>query len=336
MSTNAWHSRNSSPNHLLRVGEMPESHVGSGSSRGRTSSSSSAAITFGQPRTVETGTEETPDSQVFLDCATQYLQATLRHSGTADMIQKLQGGIALGDDAVIVGHGAPGILCTGNADHCSDAQDMLAISTASTWQPLLGQIKGKFKSITLIGCEVGEGALGANFLSALANATNTSVRTPNDIVSCESSGFTILNGGTWVQVDPSSTPMITRSPKTTGKTPELFKFKVQSDFVSVPLSNLKIISFQHRAYQQKEYRSVPPLPARSLLPLIDLANPIEIKGSIGSIATGGLTLEVSINDRPMQRHFTLLNDEMFEDRENPHVYYKTTSDFATALNSLLR
>jgi hypothetical protein len=87
-----------------------QSHVGSGSSRGRTSSSSNAGITFGQPRTVETGTEETPDSQGFLDCATQYLQATLRHSGTTDMIQKLQGGIALGDDAVIVGHGAPGIF----------------------------------------------------------------------------------------------------------------------------------------------------------------------------------------------------------------------------------
>jgi hypothetical protein len=224
-------------------------------------------------------------------------------------------------------------LCTGSGDHCSDAQDMLAISTASTWQPLFSQIKGKFKSITLIGCEVGEGALGANFLSALANATNASIRTPNDIVSCQSSGFTILNGGTWVQVDPSSTPIITSSQKTTGKTPNIYKFKVQSDFVSVPLSNVKIISFQHRAYGQKEYRNVPLLPTRSLLPLIDLANPIEIKGSIGSIATGRLTLEVSIND---QRHFTLLNDEMFEDKENPGVYYKTTSDFATALNSLMR
>jgi hypothetical protein len=70
--------------------------------------------------------------------------------------------------------------------------------------------------------------------------------------------------------------------------------------------------------------------------LIDLENPIEIKGSLGAIVTGKLTLQISIGGCQLQRQLILFNEELFEDRENPTVYYRTSGAFSETLGTLFR
>lgn len=296
---------------------------------------------LGQPTTVETGTEEAPAHVGFLQCVTDYLHAQMKHSNTVVVFANLTSIATSNDSAIIVGHGAPGLICTGNGDHCSGNQDLMGAGTTSAWQPFAIQLKGHFKDIAFVGCDIASGRFGAQFLSAFANATGATVHAPDDTVQCEPDGISILNGGNWIQVSPTGTPPAKEAPQPSSKTQtpqpgEAYQFMVESGFKSVHPPTVEVVSFQHRGYYQKEFADAPPERVHSLISLIDFAHPLFIKGSLGSIVTGRLTLRMKIDDRQVERQFVLLNDKLLEDKTYPTVFYKTTEGFQEQISLINR
>ncbi len=301
---------------------------------------------LGQPSTVATGTEEAPANVGFLQCVTDYMHAQMKHPNTSTAFTNLTIMATSNDSGVIVGHGAPGLICTGNGDHCADSQDLLGIGTLSAWQPLASQLKGRLKDITLVGCDIGSGTFGSEFLGAFANATGATIHAPNDTVQCGSDGITILNGGNWIQAAPAGSPQPRQanpqggpppSPKTRATEHEkAYRIMAESGFKLVPSTSVQVISFQHRGYYQKEFTTLPPERVHGLISFIDFAHPILIKGSLGSIVTGRLTLRMNIGDGQIDRQFVLLNDKLLEDRDHPTIFYKTTEHFAEEMSLLSR
>jgi hypothetical protein len=218
---------------------------------------------------IETGTEVIDENVGFLACARQFLSIANTHSGSADLVTKIESNMTSGDTAIIVGHGSPGLQCSGNGDHCHDGTDSVSLKFDSTWQPLFSQLRGKVQSITLIGCQIGKAPLGGTFLSELAKATNATVTAPSNFITCDgNTGFTILNGGTWVQATPTSGAPFVYDKVQTGpiKATDNYRFKVQSGFVSVAPSNVKILSFLHREIHR---RRLPRCPSHAIATAVD-------------------------------------------------------------------
>jgi hypothetical protein len=104
--------------------------------------------------------------------------------------------------ASLVGHGAPGLIGTGDAQSQS-----INLANRATWTPLLQRLQGKFTSLYLYGPSVGAGEDGAWLLFAIAQAANTAVYGPTGLIYCTSQGdFFLQSGSVWQMATPNGVP----------------------------------------------------------------------------------------------------------------------------------
>jgi hypothetical protein len=297
----------------------------------------SLAATFGKPSGVETGPEVVPQNQGFLQCATNVLNPDFRHDNTADASQKLSLRPDPNSEAVIVGHGAPGVQCTGNGDSCTgDNSTMIAAFNVSDWQKLIAKLQGDFQSLTLLGCDVGQGTDGADLLYDIAKAAQRPVRAPNSIIYCTPTGFTFAAGGTWVQATPTAKPSPSYAPGYRVQPTKTYKFKVHGGLTSLPAGSIKVLDFKHRTYRQREFQTLRSSDPSALLSLIDFGKPFETTGRPGAIVTGRLRLELTLGSKPVEREFVLYNDELLEDLTNLDVFYHVDSGLSQYIVQLTK
>jgi hypothetical protein len=295
------------------------------------------AATFGKPSGVETGPEAVPQNQGFLQCATTILNPDFRHDNTADASQKLSLRPDPNSEAVIVGHGAPGVQCTGNGDSCTgDSSTMIAAFNLSDWQNLIGKLQGDFQSLTLLGCDVGQGTDGADLLYDIAKATQRPVRAPNSIIYCTPTGFTFASGGTWVQATPTAKPSPSYAPRYRVQPTKTYKFKVQGTLTPLPTGSIKVLDFKHKTYRQREFQTLNNSDPSTLLNLIDFSKPFETNGRPGAIVTGRLRLQLIVGGKPMEREFVLYNDELLEDLTDQNIFYHVDSGFSQYIVQLTK
>ena len=69
--------------------------------------------------TVETGAEVQPEHKGFLSCADSSLPATFRHGLTQQLFDNVLLPSITTRQIIVGGHGAPGVLCTGDGDQCA-------------------------------------------------------------------------------------------------------------------------------------------------------------------------------------------------------------------------
>jgi hypothetical protein len=283
--------------------------------------------TFGKPVSTATGNEVVPQNQGFLQCVADKLSPVYRNIDTSALVQNFQLGVSDGSDAVIVGHGVPGIICTGDGDSCFGYPgQMLGSFNIPDWQQGFQQLSGKFRSITLIACDAGQ-ADGTALLSAIAQATKATVIAPDTIVSCGPDGITLAPGGKWVQVTPGSSKTLPAPGRRHIASSKTSRFRMSSEFVTIPSNRIRISEFQHRTYLQREFQRLDISRQSELSRLIDFANPIITKARPGAIVTGHIIIAFPVADRSVRKDFILYNDRLLEDSDDLDVFYDTDSTF---------
>lgn len=300
---------------------------------------------FGKPASVETGNETEPSDQGFLQCAVDVLSPQYRHDSTSALGQNLSMLTNPQGDVVVVGHGSPGLICTGEGDNCYGLNAvMVAWDNDSFWQSELSGLRGQYRSITMLGCNIAAGGPGNNLLSKIHDVTGLPVRAPDSAVVCSPGGFTFLNGGGWTQVTTEGKVAVRPSARHKFPPARVFKFsdttiaKSTEEFVSVKPEDVHIITFQHRTHSQHDFQSLP-IPdeqRHKILDLIDFENPFTVTGRLGAIATGKLRLKIGFSGRYEERDFIVYNDELVEDSKNRDVFYYTSSGFSETMQGIFR
>jgi len=280
---------------------------------------------FGRPVSIETGTEIYPRHQGFLQCAVDELTPEFRHGHTDELFNNLNKEPATGDRAVSVGHGAPGLQCTGQGDNCgSDNSIVMADFNNQYWEPMAGKIKGKYHGMTLLGCQVGQGSAGADFLYQMAKATQCPVRAPDSFIFCGPDGIFFDQGGTWVEATPQSKPTPHPPKRYQVKQTETFQFWIDQNFLTFKPNDVLSLEFEHRSYRQRDFTKLR-LEAAELLRMVGFGEPIQIKGSPAAIVTGVFRLSLKTSNNVVNKTLVLYNDALVGDRENQEVFYRVDS-----------
>jgi hypothetical protein len=277
---------------------------------------------FGRPVSIEMGTELFPLHQGFLQCSVDELQPEFRHGHTSELFDNLDRLPASGDRAVSVGHGGAGLQCTGLGDHCN-ADDTIVMGNFNPnfWEPLAGKIKGKYRGMTLLGCEIGQGNEGAEFLYQMAQTIQAPVRAPDSLIFCVSDGIYFDTGGKWVEATPKSKPAPHFAKTYEVPETETFRFQIDRNVLSFKPTDVESLEFQHRGYRQKEFQTIP-LAASELLRMVGFSAPFETPGRPAAIVTGTFRLRLKLGAKTVDKNLVLYNDVLVEDLEQQDVFYR--------------
>jgi hypothetical protein len=278
---------------------------------------------FGRPVSLETGTEQFPLRQGFLKCADEQLNPDFQHGHTDKLFDNLSLQSPTDGRAVSVGHGSPGLQCTGEGDHCGGTDKTLYMDMLNTdvWKPLASKIKGKYRLLTLLGCEIGQGNDGADFLYEMAKTIDAHVRAPDSIIFCRPNGIYFDPGGKWVEATPQSKP-----------TPHLYKpfevketaklqFRIEGAMRTLKPEDVQFLEFQHRTYHQKDFTTLRGF-GPAILQSVGFGKPFETPGRPAAIVTGSFRLRLHWEGKPLERQFVLYNDVLVEDLEEQDVFYR--------------
>jgi hypothetical protein len=281
---------------------------------------------FGRPVSIETGTEIYPRHQGFLQCAVDQLTPEFRHGHTNELFDNLNKQPSAGDRAVSVGHGAPGLQCTGQADNCAGTDNSILMADFNNqyWEPMASKIKGKYHGMTLLGCQVGQGSAGADFLFQMAKATQCPVRAPDSLIFCGPDGIFFDEGGTWVEATPQSRPTPRPPKRYQVKQTETFKFWIDQNVLTFKTNDVQSLQFEHRSYRQRDFATLP-LEAAELLRMVGFSEPLQIKGSPAAVVTGVFRLSLKTSNNVVRKTLVLYNDALVGDLENQQVFYRVDS-----------
>jgi len=298
-----------------------------------------------RPKSVETGAETYKKNQGFLACASSVLSPEFRHDNTDMLFRQAATMPNTANTTLSVGHGGPGLQCTGMGDSCPGHLDLeLGYWNQTTWKPSALRIRNDFQSMTLLGCEVGKDQNGLTLLHELADTIQMPIRAPDSFVYCDpSKGIYLEDGGRWVEVSPKEEqptllspvrlpPQITVTPAPPGQ----YKFNVNGEMTNVPATDVEIIDFVYRGYRDTEFRALPSNSFRSLKELIDFAHPLIRKGIPAAIVTGIFHVQYTINGKKDMRDFALLNNELAADNVETDVYYLASDKLRQTIESFLK
>jgi hypothetical protein len=298
-----------------------------------------------RPKSVETGAETYKKNQGFLTCAVSVLSPEFRHDNT-DML--FGQAATMPDTANIflsVGHGGPGLQCTGMGDGCPGHNDLeLGYWNKTTWQSSALRIRDDFQSMKLLGCEVGKGQNGLTLLHELADTIQMPVRAPDSFVYCDpSKGIYLEDGARWVEVfpkkeQPTVSPPVTLPPQITvaPAPPGQYKFNINGEMTNIPAADVQIVDFEYRGYRNSEFRALPNSSFRLLKEQIDFAHPLIRKGIPAAIVTGRFHIQYTISGKKDVREFALLNDRLAADNVETDVYYRASDKLEQAIEVFLK
>lgn len=225
-----------------------------------------------------------------------------------------------GDVSIIVGHGASGVIGTGDGDGSGTIEQYIAETNVDTWLPYAKDgIKGK--SLVLFGCNVAEGLRGANLLQLVADLVNKPVSgwtetvwTDGASVTADGSFITAIPGGT-LKAKPSAVKYMSDPDKQT------FRIKSGSQYQDVDLSSVKSVHVSVIAKGPgcvTKNRELLGEKAADILREIDFDHPrIEPTKKPGAKVTAQLS--VKYNDAI--RAFNILGTSLLQDTYCPSHYY---------------
>jgi hypothetical protein len=290
-------------------------------------SSSTDAKAWGTIVTVASG----PDVDGALQCVAGLLTGSSRNATTKQAFENAWNGATSTDSGVIVGHGLPGIVCTGFGDDClakgRPADAVMRHNNVNNW---VGYAQSRRSTPTsalrLLSCGAGANAEGANLLAAIANATQTVVLAPTSFVYCGGGRIWLDEGGCWQKAEPGKTPPSIPAPKITVSPSPVFQFKLGGKIQ--PVRSVKLLSLADAAN-----RLVPSAHKASLLRLVDFASPFQPGGVPLAIVTGRMLVEIVAQDgvTTIRRLLLIYNDALAQDSSYPEIFYRIDSSFALAL-----
>ncbi len=278
--------------------------------------------------TIETGNEVIGTNQGFLQCAADTLIPNLRHDTTAKAFQdNLPSKPNVQGVGVVVGHGFSGFQCSGKGDDCNTSDDPIVLGNFNPefWRQFVEKNQGKFESLTLLGCDIGQGNRGADLLFEVAKTVHMEVRAPDSHIFCyKGTGFTFADGGDWVIATPTSRPTPHLRRNYDFETKLNATFRVNSRVLTVPTTAIKILEFKHRTIEQSEPQDVR-LETAALVQIVDFGSYFETSGRPGAVATGTFRIEIETSAGKIEKSFVLYNDDLVEDLKEQDAFYRANT-----------
>jgi hypothetical protein len=269
----------------------------------------------------------------FLNCTE--LKNLPKHSTTAEAFSNLASTGGTNEQAFIVGHGAPGEVCTGEGRFCNTTATSFNLYDVEDWNNYAKSILHKFSGLTLLGCDVGQFDEGAAFLAKLADITQTHVRAPTGPIWCSDGRVELDPTAEWLEANPGHRP-----PTVTGPI-----YKVPEELVYDLSIDGKMEEFLPDSVSVRRFRYVALPPASTydsnkdqkpaLARLIDFSHPFHHSGIPLAAVTGEITLSVHPRGHAsVEKHFLLYADAMVRDADVEGLFYYVDSSLRPQLQQL--
>lgn len=245
-----------------------------------------------------------------------------------------------GDIAIIVGHGAAGIISTGDGEGSGTDEQYMAADNKTIWQPYAEKgITGD--SLVLFACNVAKGGAGTSFLQLVANAIGKQVGGWTGTVWADAGTNAVWAEGSFVISDPtgkisqsSEEPVsFMASPKTNS-----FQIKRGKSYDQISLNKVHSVHLTPVAKGPRCLLSSKHLSgeeAGNFLREINFENPrIETQ----AVPAARLRAQIAIqytdgnSQTPCVRSFNLLGSSVLQDASHRSHYYDVSDKFEDYFN----
>jgi hypothetical protein len=283
------------------------------------------------PRSLEKGS----DAGGAIKCVERILALDVRSDTSVEAFQGLAATSATGGAVVLIGHGKPGVICTGKGDRCSgDKKALVAFYNKAEWRTDASDLIAKQPAqVRLLGCSVGSGDLGLKLLTNLANELHCPVAAPTGLVHCRNNNVELDPYADWQVVEPGQA-MQPKWPQTPPIPPgSTATFMIESQRVIVSRADIRLVELTSLVGEdQTAFGPVPLDDAASLLPMVDWANPYD-PGPPIAVVTGRLTVRIDFGPIGIDKYFRIYSDELLQDEMHPEVFYRVSAQFTSTLRA---
>ena len=277
-----------------------------------------AAVTLSGAIAVDGFRKKTSCDCDFLCCAADRFSAPGKYATLRAMVEAF---VAV-DPAIralgvnIVGHGAEGMISTGEA-RFNHGDPYISVHEPESWEPLrqLTRLPGGMPPLTLLGCWTGAGDDGRDLLNLLATELGTTVRAPSGVIACGQRGVVFVDGAGWNTATPTA-PAHSRSKPSAQS--------IEGDPVVHEGWNwfMPGLTVQVTGVDEHAPAAPPPPPVK----LLGLRTPIEL-GSVAATQTGTITIQTQLGERRLR----VVGDDLLNDEEFCTVWYRPSPAFRTWL-----
>ncbi len=276
------------------------------------------------PNTVEEG----QDTDNALDLAAQALPADNRHNNTQTAFDNLK--TATNNTIVLVGHGAPGVLCTGDGRTCTSAVTFDKPTSAAAANVFVGN--SNVKTLRILACNLAFGPPGEKVSQAIADATGLVVLAPRSMVYCKNGHVYLENKDDWFEAAPHQARKQNTKPDHSvipspflELTPGVASSRVPWNGVSV--DNFSVLD----SLNPKHFTPLDSALARQLLDQIDFSTSFDPGRPLG-IVTGHITL----SHGNTAKSYDIYANGVVQDSDNSHAFFHVGTQFTNTLSAQLR
>lgn len=274
-----------------------------------------------------------------LDNAAHYYATARRNNRTIEATSNIvtcAGGTKR--SIIIFGHGAPGLIKTGNGDDSvgtSTDDQYIAISNRSRWVRLIYNLGAQTHETKLVGCSIGAADAGADLLVNIATTINSGpVVAPTYFVWAG-----VRNGTPVVYLDdlarwqiayPNQRPTPIPLPKIIIKeTSEGIQVADGDRPIYIPFANIIEVDFKRVGRPMVEGLTPD---AVSLFREIDWGHPFRTPDRPLGLITGEFVIECQIEGHASRFSFNLIADGILESTRSRGLFYRISSIGMTSLS----
>lgn len=270
-----------------------------------------------------------------LDAARAAYPAAGHHANVTDAVDNIMDGVvAFGRTAQLIGHGMPGLIGVGCGSVPLAPDQYIALNNMAVWSPVLGALAGHIQALRLTGCYVGAEQAGADLLEQVSCVVGAPVLAPNGwAVAVAHENISLQDGSVWqvgqCNIAPHPIPM-PNDP--TPPAPALLFMTETGEHEVVPVERVQGLEFKRSRFLSSAELHLKKKAAQNLLGAAKFEGPKPLPGEPLAMPTGELSIRYTdAEGEQHERHFEVLSDRLMRDRAVPGVVYPIAEPLRAAL-----
>lgn len=245
----------------------------------------------------------------------------------------------------IVGHGNEGYFETGSGQTGEQTMDNSVLTwNMFNWGPQFRRLRDRqYIQLTILTCHTGAGPDGSQLLYDIAQETQKVVRARTGFTYCNSNGvITYEANSTWQVAVPGQgppTPIAAPTPHFASAYTEMVLFNEAAKtegpqrFSVESIEDIKYEPGTGISVKKRDGFTLSGDAARGLVRLVNFSNPFQPGGVPSAMITGTLTVSLKDINGNKKRKFTIYNDRLLKDNDNPAYFYYAAPGLRQALET---
>lgn len=296
---------------------------------GRVGTKATKVPAWERPQSLENAGTDTST----VPCVVDALNPEYRSDTTAQAFCRLATTESSDGIYVMIGHGAPGIICAGRGWDCGGYDEAaLNEERTETWPE--AEIKKladlRPKMVRLAGCNVGVGDSGKRLLRELSSRLHCPVSAPKHAIYCSDKVMTEIKDIAWEVIDSShasTTAPQTRKPNGTSKlaggASPLSAYSALLDNVEIPVrwDKVTIPTFRiRRSYGSSSFIDADAAFAKAFVQRVDFSRSFNL-GVPLAIPTAHFAIKIGVPGFWQTDSYVVYNDYLVQSEADPHRFY---------------